>query len=235
MDEPRCFVTGKPASRDKLVPATSLRKNLSDFIRQDYPDFNDSSYISLEPLHNYRKKYLEKIIQGELGELDKVELEVVNAIAKQELLSANIEEVADDQITFGQRLADRVASFGGSWSFIMLFGFILFLWILANAVFLNNKGFDPYPYILMNLILSCLAALQAPIIMMSQNRKEAKDRARGEHDYKINLKAELEIRLLHEKIDHLMIFQTQKIMELQQLQVDYLEELMLARKEKPTP
>ena len=87
----------------------------------------------------------------------------------------------------------------------------------------------------MNLILSCLAALQAPIIMMSQNRKEAKDRARGEHDYKINLKAELEIRLLHEKIDHLMIFQTQKIMELQQLQVDYLEELMLARKEKPTP
>ena len=132
-------------------------------------------------------------------------------------------------------LADRVASFGGSWSFIMLFGFILFLWIFLNAVFLNNKGFDPYPYILMNLILSCLAALQAPIIMMSQNRKEAKDRARGEHDYKINLKAELEIRLLHEKIDHLMIFQTQKIMELQQLQVDYLEELTLARKEKPTP
>jgi uncharacterized membrane protein len=224
MTQAKCFITGKTMNKSELVPANSLRENITTFIKRDFPEFNDKSFVCQEALHNYRKKYLESIMQSELGELDKVEKEVIDAISKHEIISENINASEEEATTYGQRLADRVATFGGSWFFIIIFGFIIFTWILTNSDILK-EGFDPYPYILLNLILSCLAALQAPVIMMSQNRKEAKDRKRSEHDYKVNLKAELEIRLLHEKLDHLMNFQSQRIMESQQIQMDYLEEL----------
>ncbi len=220
----KCFITGKLMNKSELVLASSLRGNLTNFIKKDFPDFNENSFVSEQALHTYRKKYLEDLMENEVGELDKVEREVVNAIAKHEIISENVSTIDEEKITYGQRLADGVATFGGSWFFIIIFGFIILIWIVTNSDLLS-KGFDPYPYILLNLILSCLAALQAPVIMMSQNRKEAKDRKRSEHDYKVNLKAELEIRLLHEKLDHLMIVQTQRIMESQQIQMDYLEEL----------
>jgi len=123
-------------------------------------------------------------------------------------------------------MADKVASFGGSWTFISSFGFFLFVWIVINATLLMNKGFDPYPYILLNLILSCIAALQAPIIMMSQNRQEEKDRERSKMDYMINLKSELEIRTLHEKIDHLIIHQQRDLFEIQQVQIEMMKDIM---------
>ena len=230
MAQEKCFITGKSMSKSELVPFISLRKNLAAFIKNDFPGFNENSFVGQEALNTYRKKYLESIIESDIGELNKVEHEVVQAISKHEIISENIDATDDQKVTFGQSLADRVAIFGGSWVFIILFGFIILIWIVVNSDFLINKGFDPYPYILLNLILSCLAALQAPVIMMSQNRKEAKDRKRSEQDYKVNLKAELEIRLLHEKIDHLMIFQTQRIMELQQMQMDYLLELSANKK-----
>jgi len=129
-------------------------------------------------------------------------------------------------LTRGERLADQIAAFGGSWTFITLFFGILLGWIVLNLWFLDNEGFDPFPFILLNLILSCLAAIQAPIIMMSQNRQEQKDRQRAEHDYKINLKAELEIKLLSEKIDHLLVHQNKKLLEIQEIQIDYLEDLL---------
>ncbi|WP_339916706.1 DUF1003 domain-containing protein [Yeosuana marina] len=119
-----------------------------------------------------------------------------------------------------------MASFGGSWKFIILFGIFIAVWISSNIIFLVNKGFDPYTFILLNLILSCLAALQAPVIMMSQNRQEEKDRERSEQDYMINLKSELEIRILHEKIDHLIIHQQQELLTIQQVQVEMLEDIM---------
>jgi uncharacterized membrane protein len=122
-------------------------------------------------------------------------------------------------------LSDQIASFGGSWRFIILFGVVLVLWIILNGFLLLNRGFDPYPFILLNLILSCLAAMQAPIIMMSQNRAELRDRLRSENDYKINLKAELEIRHLHEKIDHLLRRQYNRLFEIQQIQIELLEEI----------
>jgi uncharacterized membrane protein len=140
-------------------------------------------------------------------------------------LSSDIGKQFEKKLTFGERLSDRIASFGGSWRFIILFGAVLLVWIALNAVFLVNRGFDPYPFILLNLILSCLAAIQAPIIMMSQNRAEARDRLRAENDYKINLKAELEIRHLHEKIDHLLRRQYNRLFEIQQIQIELLEEL----------
>ena len=166
-----------------------------------------------------------------MGELSEVEEEVINSINQQELLATNIEESLTENLTLGSRMADRIASFGGSWRFIIIFFSFLLLWMAINIFMLSSGGpFDPYPFILLNLILSCLAAIQAPIIMMSQNRQEAKDRQRSEHDYKINLKAELEIRLLHEKIDHLIVHQNQRLMEVQQIQIDLLEDIMARSK-----
>jgi uncharacterized membrane protein len=132
-------------------------------------------------------------------------------------------------------MADRLASFGGSWTFLIIFASILLIWISLNSFLLLKRPFDPYPFILLNLVLSCLAAIQAPVIMMSQNRVEVKDRLRSQHDYRVNLKAELEIRQLHDKIDHLLSHQWERLVEIQQIQIDLLSELTRLRdKEKVT-
>ncbi len=131
----------------------------------------------------------------------------------------------DDQRTLGQRIADKVADFGGSWTFILSFFFFLLLWIMANVFWFHNQGFDPYPFILLNLILSCIAALQAPIIMMSQNRQEEKDRERAKKDFIINLKAEHEIRVLQQKMDHILKHQHEELMAVQRQQIVLLEQL----------
>jgi len=150
----------------------------------------------------------------------------MDAIKNNAILSENIQEEIETELSFGEKIADKVASFGGSWTFIIAFFSFILIWMLINIFVLASKPFDPYPFILLNLILSCLAAIQAPIIMMSQNRQEQKDRQRSEHDYKINLKAELEIKLLSEKIDHLLVHQNKKLLEIQEVQTDYLEDLL---------
>src|SRR4029077_12591218 len=136
-----------------------------------------------------------------------IEEEVIKSLRDQELLSENLNTEFESKLTFGEHVADNVAKFGGSWRFIISFGVVLVLWIIINSIVLLRKPFDPYPFILLNLVLSCLAAIQAPVIMMSQNRQEAKDRLRSEHDYMVNLKAELEIRHLHAKMDQLLTHQ----------------------------
>ena len=172
------------------------------------------------------------LITQEKGEIAVIDRNVMEAIKNNSILSENIQDEIEASLTFGQKLADSVAAFGGSWTFIItFFSFILF-WIIINIWFLATQPFDPFPFILLNLILSCLAAIQAPIIMMSQNRQEQKDRQRSEHDYKINLKAELEIKLLSEKIDHLLAHQNKKLLEIQEVQTDYLEDLMKELKKK---
>jgi uncharacterized membrane protein len=150
---------------------------------------------------------------------------VIDTLSDGDELS-NLALIQDNAIlTHGQKMADHVASFGGSWTFIISFGFFLFVWIVLNTAFLLNKGFDPYPFILLNLILSCIAALQAPIIMMSQNRQEEKDRERSKLDYMINLKSELEIRTLHEKMDHLIIHQQRDLFEIQEIQIEMMKDI----------
>lgn len=161
-----------------------------------------------------------------------IDRNVMDAIKNNSILSENIQDEIEAELTFGQKLADRVAAFGGSWTFIVAFFTFILLWMGVNIWFLTTQPFDPFPFILLNLILSCLAAIQAPIIMMSQNRQEQKDRQRGEHDYKINLKAELEIKLLSEKIDHLLVHQNKNLLEIQEVQTDYLEDLMKEMKKK---
>jgi len=193
---------------------------------EDNPSVDENSYIAESELNKYRKLYMATLLKDEVGELSKIDVEVLDSISKNELLSKDIESDLDENITFGNRLSDKIAEFGGSWSFIISFFTLLFIWILINLAFFVSQPFDPYPFILLNLILSCIASIQAPLIMMSQNRKESKDRQRSIQDYKVNLKAELEVRTLNEKIDHLVTHQSQRLLEIQQMQMDLLEDIM---------
>ena len=187
--------------------------------------FSKSCFLSIEEMNDYREKYISEFLNKKLGNLTEVEKQVIQSVSKNTIISTEVEE-DEKEITFGQKLADKVAEFGGSWGFIIFFMSFLVVWILLNVFWLSNHGFDPYPFILLNLILSCIAAIQAPVIMMSQNRQEEKDRERAKKDYKINLKSELEIRELHEKIDHLIIHYQQDLLEIQKTQIDLLENIL---------
>ncbi len=225
MDTGFCYITKKELPQEQLTAYGSVKRQLIELIRKDHPGFSENDFISHEILNVYRRKYLEKMIKAENREINKLEREVIRAIQNNTLLAENIEPEIEEELTYGQKLADRIAEFGGSWVFIVIFFSFLLLWMAVNIWLLSTGPFDPYPFILLNLILSCLAAIQAPIIMMSQNRQEEKDRSRSEHDYKVNLKAELEIRLLNEKIDHMIVHQNKRLLDIQELQLDYLEEL----------
>lgn len=226
MSDVFCAITKQFVPQDEAYKGSELQSKLLEVVQEDHPDFTTESYISAIALNHYRRKYLSAIIQQEVGEVDQLEKEVIDAIASNKILSENIEDNIDEKLTVGQKVADRIATFGGSWTFILSFFSFLLLWIAGNIWLLASRAFDPYPFILLNLILSCLAAIQAPIIMMSQNRQEQKDRIRSEHDYKVNLKAEIEIKLLHEKIDHLIVHQNKRLLEIQQIQADYLEDIL---------
>lgn len=202
---------------------------VAELIRKKYPGLEPSSFICFTDLNHFRTEYIEDVLEQEKGELSTLETEVVNSFREHELLSQNINAEFEQNLTTGAWVADRVAEFGGSWKFIILFAVMMLVWILVNAVMLATNPFDPYPFILLNLILSCLAAIQAPIIMMSQNRQEAKDRARADHDYRVNLKAELEIRHVNAKLDLLLTHQWQQLLEIQRVQADLIQDAMRKR------
>lgn len=225
-------ISNKEIPKGETIKGEDIRKGIYDLIRADFPDFSDVSIISVEELNKYRRLYLTKLVEQEKGEIEIIDMDVMLAIRDNSILSENLQDEIEAELTLGQRLADHIATFGGSWTFIICFFSFLILWIAVNIWMLTTKAFDPYPFILLNLILSCLASIQAPIIMMSQNRQEQKDRQRAEHDYKINLKAELEIKLLSEKMDHLLVHQNKKLLEIQEVQIDYLEDLMRQLKTK---
>lgn len=221
-----CQVCKNPKNKEELVKASALRQPIRELIQRECPDLSADSYICLSDLHHFRAKYVQEVMEKERGEASDLEKEVLRSMEKQELVSRNTIDDYDQKLTLSQRLADRIATFGGSWRFILIFAGLLFLWIAMNSLVLLFRPFDPYPFIFLNLILSCLAAIQAPIIMMSQNRQEDKDRTRSQHDYQVNLKAELEIRNLHEKLDFLLLNQWQKLLEIQQIQTEMIEELL---------
>jgi uncharacterized membrane protein len=210
----------------EAIQLKDIRDGVFQLIVKDYPNIQQEDYISIEELDSYRRLYLKQLIEQEKGELAEIDKGVMKAIETNSILSENIEDEINIKLTFGQKLADQIAIFGGSWTFIISFFVFILIWIGINIWAVFFKPFDPYPFILLNLILSCLASIQAPIIMMSQNRQEQKDRTRAEHDYKINKKAELEIKLLSEKIDHLLVHQNKKLLEIQAVQVDYLDDIM---------
>ena len=204
----------------------TLRRSIIALIQKDNPQFDSDNCLSIEELDYYREKYIADYISGQIEELTELERTVMVSLSEKTILADQIDVDRNEGLTFGQRIADKVASFGGSWTFIISFGVFIFFWILMNIFWLVNKGFDPYPFILLNLILSCLAALQAPVIMMSQNRQEEKDRDRAKMDYMINLKSEVEIRTLHEKLDHLMIHQQQELLEIQKVQIEMMSDIL---------
>ena len=222
----KSFISDTEIKSGEEVKARYLREGIFNLIKAEFPGFNEDCFISLDELNHYRRHYLSSLITQESGEIDALDKDVMDAIKNNSVLSENIEETIGAKQTIGQKLADKIASFGGSWTFIVIFFVFILAWMGINVWILATRTFDPFPFILLNLILSCLAAIQAPIIMMSQNRKEEKDRLRGENDYKINLKAELEIKLLGEKIDHMIVHQNKKLLEIQEIQTDYLEDLM---------
>lgn len=168
---------------------------------------------------------IDLLLNAETEQLEKLKNIVKKTIEDEKLIIENLVNSPEDVLTHGQKISDKVARFGGSWSFIILFFAVLITWILFNVIVINKYEFDPYPFILMNLILSCIAALQAPIIMMSQNRKEEKDRKRSENDYLINLKAELEVRGLHQKIDLLLEEQIKMLFDSQAKQLEILKSI----------
>src|ERR1700746_1024347 len=199
-----CEICKKPRSPQSGMIAELIRPSLFEFIKKKLPDLDSKAFICFDDLGEFRKDYIKEVLEDEIGELSALDQEVIESLEQHEILSSDISKQFEKKLTFGERLSDRIAEFGGSWKFLITFGAVLLFWIALNGVILAMRSFDPYPFILLNLILSCLAAVQAPIIMMSQNRAEARDRLRAENDYKVNLKAELEIRHLHEKLDHLL-------------------------------
>ena len=206
-------------------PPEMVHGPIGELIRKQHPDWSPENIICSSCLRKYRMEYVEDTLEAQKGELTALEADVLISIKEQEILSRNINPEFDRKLTIGERLADKVADFGGSWRFIIIFFLLMVIWIGINTAVLLGRPFDPYPFILLNLILSCLAAIQAPIIMMSQNRQEAKDRLRAEHDYQVNLKAEIEIRQLHIKLDQLLNHSWHRLLEIQQIQIDLMEEL----------
>ena len=221
-----CQICKEEKKPSQLWPGELVRDSLVETIRKKHPDWSSSGFICLADLNHFRAEYVQDVLEAEKDELSSLEAEVVRSLKEHELLSKNVNLEFDRELTFGERLADKVAEFGGSWRFIISFAVVLAVWIAINSLVLLWWPFDPYPFILLNLVLSALAALQAPIIMMSQNRQEAKDRLRGEHDYRVNLKAELEIRHLNGKIDQLLTHQWQRLLEIQRIQMELMEELV---------
>jgi uncharacterized membrane protein len=223
-NSPACQVCHSQQQRS-LRRAVLIRPAIAQLAQRETGHWDDNGWICLNDLQRFQQQYVQSLLEDEKGELGELDREVLEGLQKHEILARNPDAEVDARLTLGQRLADRIADFGGSWSFIIVFMVILFSWMVLNSWVLVNKPFDPYPFILLNLVLSTLAAIQAPLIMMSQNRQEERDRARAQHDYQINLKAELEIRQLHQKIDHLLSHQWERLVKIQEVQMELINEI----------
>lgn len=219
-----CCCCGKTFPRSQVMPYEAVTPQTSEMIAVEVPDWKPGAFVCYSDLHRFRSLYLRRLLTAEREDLSNLHEEVLESLAREEPLVVRIaEQDAGRPTSLGDRVADKMASFGGSWGFIGAFAGFLVLWLVFNSVAILFRPFDPFPYILLNLLLSCLAAIQAPIIMMSQNRVEARDRQRAMNDYQINLKAEMEIRLLSRRIDHLLSQQWQRLLEIQEIQVDLLD------------
>ena len=226
----KCDICNKNFSIKDLVSAHLIRDPLFITIKSDYPNWTQESYICHNDLAIYRNKYVQQILLSEKGELSSLDKEVLESLEKHEIISESVDD-SNQEWSFGEKMADNIASFGGSWKFLISFSIFLFAWVALNTfILILHKPFDPYPFIFLNLLLSCLAAIQVPVIMMSQNRQEAKDRMRSQYGYKVNLKAELEIRQIHEKLDHLLSKQWERLAEIQEIQIEQLSELSELKK-----
>ncbi len=219
-----CQICGQEKDLAEVWPGDLVRGGIQETIKKQHPGWDSRGYICLTDLNRFRARYVEDILEEETGKISSLQEQVLKSWREHEFLSKNINLQFEQDLTFWERLSDRVAAFGGSWGFIIGFALVIALWIILNSAILIFRPFDPYPYIFLNLILSGLAGFQAPIILMSQNRQDAKDRLRAEHDYQLNLKAELEIRHVNEKLDLLLTSQWRSLLEIQRIQMEVMEE-----------
>jgi len=207
-----------------------VRPSLANGLAAAHPQLLPNDLICRRHLTEERTRYVEQLLERERGEISQLERQVVESLAREATIVQDVESAWEGKRSFGERMADFIADFGGSWNFIIAFFVVLLIWMGFNLWAVTHGAFDPYPFILLNLVLSCLAAIQAPIIMMSQKRQEAKDRLRSQNDYRVNLKAELEIRHLHEKLDHLINRQWERLAEIQQIQLEIMEDLAVRKR-----
>lgn len=220
-----CQICHQFFSLKEIYPLALVRHSVMESARKKYPHLLEQGFVCYPDLRQLNAIHFEKVIGEVRGEVTGLEKEVLQSIKTQELLSENPNVEFEEKISFGGKVADRVAAYGGSWSFIISFAVLLVIWMGMNSWLYAQNPFDPYPFILLNLVLSSLAAFQAPIIMMSQNRQSSKDRIKIENDYLVNLKAELQIRQLNARLEVFMKYQWQKINELNKTLEEVLQEL----------
>jgi uncharacterized membrane protein len=220
-----CAMCGDTLPAAKSLPIATIRPSLVERMRQDHPTMAAEGDVCFHHVADYRAKYVAELLRKERGELSDLDREVVQSLSAGQTIAANTEQEFQEDVSFGGRVSDALAKFGGSWFFIILFIVVIIVWMAINAAIIGGANFDPFPFILLNLVLSCLAAFQAPVILMSQNRQEVKDRMRAENDYQVNLKAELEIRHLHEKMDHLINRQWERLAEIQEIQLEIMQDM----------
>ncbi|QQR91588.1 MAG: DUF1003 domain-containing protein [Myxococcales bacterium] len=226
----QCMICEQDKAKHRCAVPAALRPSLSEFMAERHSkDWNDRGYVCKSCLDNERQLHVLSQLEKERGQLSSMEAEVLRVATAHTSIAEHLDEQFETKLTVGQRVADRVARVGGSWPFVIAFSVCLSAWIALNTIVLRAEAFDPYPYILLNLGLSCLAAIQAPIIMMSQNRVSSRDRLEADADFRTNLKSEIEIAALHEKIDHLLHVQWEHMVEIQQTQLDLLSELRANR------
>jgi len=222
-----CNVCQKNKRQNQMTFGELVTPAILTLIQKKHPQFNHQSQVCTNCLDYFRAEYVEDILETERGELSAIEQEVIESFRDHELFSENLNIQFEGKRTIGERIADKIAVFGGSWTFIIFFSVFIFLWIGFNATsYLMDKPFDPFPFILLNLALSFLAAVQAPVIMMSQNRQQKRDRMKSEFEYGVNLKAELEIRHLHRKMDQLLSQQWRRLLEIQKIQIGLMREIL---------
>jgi uncharacterized membrane protein len=221
-----CQICKQSKPLKRVLPADMVRLSVVTLIKEVHGDWDEHGFICKSDLDTFRAKYVEKLFDKERGELSAVEKEVVKNIKDQDIITQSLYEQYNKKLSKWDKASDSIASFGGSWKFIGFFFTFMGLWMLVNVVLsFYGKSWDNYPFILLNLILSCVASIQAPIIMMSQNRLEERDRLRSESEYQINLKAEIGIRNLHEKMDHMLFKQWEKTTEIQKIMIELMQEI----------
>lgn len=222
-----CTITKKLVPIIDATQGNAIRPSVFELIRISCPEFSEEKYISEEELSKFKSAHIRGLLASERGKLSDMEREVAETVAKHDFMSKDFTKEEAETFTFGEKVADHISDFGGSWRFIIIFVMLMIGWIGINVFWnFSSKAFDPYPFILLNLVLSCIAALQAPVIMMSQHRAEKKDRARAINNYMVGLKTEIEIRHLHEKTDRLLAIHIQNENEMHELQMETLEKII---------
>jgi uncharacterized membrane protein len=220
-----CQICGENKKKTDLESAELIHASIANVIIKKHPTWSPEGYICHRDLNQFRIDYVREVLEKEKNECASFKETDKYSVIEGDHLPKNINVEFEKELTFGEHLADKIAGFAGSWTFIAAFAGIIFLWVTLNTYILLSRPFDPYPYILLNLFLSILTAVQAPVIIMSQNRQEMRDRLHAERDYQVSIHTELEIHRLHKKIDYLMMSQGQRLMEIQNIQVELMEEL----------